>query len=183
MGYNINYANRGQNLENMIETSNQQYSFQQRALIQKIPTPVKVLNINSRTGKITNGFYKKKSTVDYIGVYNGVSIAFDAKETSIKTRFDLSNVKQHQHKYLKQWNDNGGIGFLIIYFNKLDELYYLPFQLLDDYWQGMLQGGRKSIPYQEIAQKEFLIGSKGLVLVDYLSIVDKIIADKDNYNS
>ncbi|GAB6098606.1 Holliday junction resolvase RecU [Halanaerocella petrolearia] len=175
MGYNINYANRGQKLENMIETSNQQYSFQGRALIQKIPTPVKVLDINSRTGKITNGFYKQKSTVDYIGAYKGVAIAFDAKETSVETRFDLSNVKKHQYQYLKDWVANGGIGFLIVYFNSLGEIYYLPFELLDKYWQDMRKGGRKSIPYIKIANEEMLINGKGLILVDYLAIVDKFI--------
>lgn len=174
MGFNINYANRGKNLESMIETSNQRYSFQGRALIQKIPTPVKVLDINSRTGKIKNGFYEQKSTVDYIGLYEGIPIAFDAKETSIETRFDLSNVKQHQYEYLKDWVNNGGIGFLIIYFNSLDEIYYLPFKLLDKYWQGRKQGGRKSIPYAEIAQEEFLLEGQGLVIVDYLSIIDKL---------
>lgn len=179
MGYDLNYANRGQTLENMLETTNKQYLFQDKALIQKIPTPVKVLDINSRTGKITSGFYKQKSTVDYVGTYEGIPLAFDAKETNVNTRFDLSNVKQHQYQYLKDWVLNGGIGFLIVYFNDLDEIYYLPFELLAKYWREMKQGGRKSIPYEEIANEKFLLSSKGLVLVDYLAVVDKIIEEKD----
>ncbi|MCK8827575.1 Holliday junction resolvase RecU [Natroniella acetigena] len=170
----MNYGGRGKVLENMIETSNRQYLFQNRAVIQKIPTPVKVLNINSRTGKITNGFYEQKSTVDYIGSYKGQAIAFDAKETRIETRFDLSNVKKHQYNYLKNWAANGGIAFLIIYFNALDEAYYLPYSLLDEYWQGRLKGGRKSIPYQKIAKQEYKIGSQGLVVLDYLEVIDRI---------
>ncbi|MCK8817670.1 Holliday junction resolvase RecU [Natroniella sulfidigena] len=169
----MNYGGRGKVLENMIETSNRQYSFQNRAVIQKIPTPVKVLNINSRTGKITNAFYEQKSTVDYIGTYKGRAIAFDAKETKIETRFDLSNVKKHQYQYLKSWVQNGGVAFLIIYFKTLDEAYYLPFSLLEEYWQGRLQGGRKSIPYQKIAKKKYKIGSQGLVILDYLEIIDQ----------
>ncbi|WP_408956028.1 Holliday junction resolvase RecU [Natroniella sp. ANB-PHB2] len=172
----MNYGGRGKALENMIETSNRQYSFQNRAVIQKIPTPVKVLNINSRTGKITNGFYEKKSTVDYIGNYKGQAIAFDAKETRIETRFDLSNVKKHQYHYLKNWAANGGIAFLIIYFNSLDEAYYLPYGLLNEYWQGRLKGKRKSIPYQKIAKEEYKISSQGLVLLDYLEIIDRVFS-------
>ncbi len=52
---------------------------------------------------------KKKSTVDYIGLFKGVPIAFDAKETKIETRFDLSNIKEHQYHFLENWEKNGGI--------------------------------------------------------------------------
>jgi len=168
-----NYANRGQDLEDMIETTNQIYLRQGRALVQKIPTPVKVLNTNSKTGKIT-GFYEKKSTVDYIGAYQGVPIAFDAKETSVETRFDLSNVKDHQYTFLASHVANGGIGFLIVWFKEQDEFYYLPYELLDEYWQNKLNGGRKSIPYEEIASEEYRIHSQQ-VPVDYLSVVEKVI--------
>ncbi len=169
------YAKRGQVLEEMVEVSNQQYLLQNRALVQKIPTPVKVLNVNSRTGKINNAFYDKKSTVDYIGVFKGRSVAFDAKETNVETRFDLSNVKEHQYRFLSNWNKNGGISFLIINFSSLEESYYLPFTILDDFWKGMLKGERKSIPYQVIAKAEYRIKGKGLILLDYLSIIEKMI--------
>ncbi|WP_018247396.1 Holliday junction resolvase RecU [Orenia marismortui] len=172
------YGGRGQLLEQMIEESNKQYSLQQIAVIQKIPTPVKVLNVNNRTGRITNGFYDKKSTVDYIGVFQGVSIAFDAKETSVNTRFDLSNVKEHQYYYLKNWSESGGISFLIIQFTNLDESYYLPFEILDEFWTNMLSGGRKSIPYDMIAKDRYKIRSRGLIFLDYLSIVDDVLNEE-----
>lgn len=171
----MNYGNRGKQLEQMVETSNRQYSFQGRAIIQKIPTPVKVLDINSRTGKIRSGYYERKSTVDYIGVYKGIGIAFDAKETSVETRFDLSNIKEHQYNYLKKWVVSGGIAFLLLHFNTLDQSYYLPFELLKKYWEGMIKGGRKSIPYQKIAQKKYKIASNGLIILDYLDIIDDLI--------
>jgi recombination protein U len=168
-----NYANRGQDLEDLIETTNQIYIRQGRLLVQKIPTPVKVLKANQKTGKIT-GFYERKSTVDYIGVFQGTGIAFDAKQTSIETRFDLNNVKEHQYLFLSSWVASGGIGFLVVHFSSLDEFYYLPYELLDKYWQGKLRGGRKSIPYEEIAQSEYMV-SKQQVPVDYLSVVEKVI--------
>ncbi|MBM7624765.1 Holliday junction resolvase RecU [Sporohalobacter salinus] len=167
------YANRGQDLEDMIETTNQIYIQQGRLLVQKIPTPVKVLNTNQKTGKVT-GFYEKKSTVDYIGIFQGKGIAFDAKQTSVDTRFDLSNVKDHQYLFLSSWVASGGIGFLVVYFSSLDEFYYLPYDLLDEYWQNKLKGGRKSIPYEEIARKKYRIKSQQ-VPVDYLSVVERSV--------
>ncbi|KXS45584.1 MAG: penicillin-binding protein-related factor A, putative recombinase [Candidatus Frackibacter sp. T328-2] len=168
------YANRGQDLEDMIEQTNQQYLRQGKTLVQKIPTPIKQIS------KIKNGqfraVYDKKSTVDYIGIHKGIGIAFDAKETKVETRFDLKNVKDHQYLHLASWTANGGIGFLIVWFSSLDEFYYLPFELLDKYWQGKLQGGRKSIPYEEIAKDEYEIKQgTGLVLIDYLEVVERMI--------
>jgi recombination protein U len=158
----------------MIETSNFRYKLEGKALIQKIPTPVKVLNIDSRTGKINNAFYEKKSTVDYTGVYRGKFIAFDAKQTSVDTRFDLSNVKAHQYSYLEGVHKQKGISFLIIRFSNLDENYYLPFEILDEYWRAMEQGGRKSIPYGVVAKEEYRIKGRGLVLLDYLRVLEEV---------
>ncbi|WP_018249735.1 Holliday junction resolvase RecU [Orenia marismortui] len=170
----INYGGRGQELEEEIELTNKEYLRRGLALVQKIATPVKVLNINDRTGRITNGFYEKKSTVDYIGVYDCIPIAFDAKETKVSTRFDLSNVKEHQYLYLTSWVSNGGIGFLIVQFVTRDETYYLPYEVLDRYWQGMLSGGRKSIPYDVVAKDKYRIEQgKGMILLDYLGTLKR----------
>lgn len=177
--YRQNYANRGRQLETELETTNQYYNSQGIAKIQKIPIPVKVLNFNSQTGKITNAFYEQKSTVDYIGTYQGRTIVFDAKETNVETRFDLKNIKQHQYQYLKDQHQCGAVAFLLVRFKKLDESYYLPFKLLDEYMVKKQQGGRKSIPYEEIARDQYKLKANGLVLLDYLSIVDKVIAAKE----
>lgn len=53
------------------------------ALINKRPTPVKVLK--SKGGRLLNGLYEDKSTVDYDGVYKGRAIAFVAKSTKNPT--------------------------------------------------------------------------------------------------
>ena len=170
----MRYGNRGKSFEKMIQTSNQQYKFQDRALVQKIPTPVTVLDIDSQTGNIRSGFYEQKSTVDYMGTYQGYAIAFEAKETNVETRFDLSNIKEHQYNFLKSWRASGGIGFVILQFSALDEIYYLPFALLEEYWENMNNGGRKSIPYNEIAEEKYKITNDGLIVVDYLAVIDDI---------
>ena len=171
----MRYGNRGKSFETMIQTSNQQYKFQDIALIQKIPTPVKVLDIDSYTGKIRSGFYEQKSTVDYMGTYQGQAVAFEAKETNVETRFDLSNVKEHQYSFLKSWVNSGGLGFILVQFSALDEIYFLPFSLLEEYWEAMNNGGRKSIPYKKIAKDKYRVGNDGMIIVDYLSIVDNIL--------
>ena len=172
-----NYGKRGQDLEKMIEQTNENYKRQGKALVQKIATPVKVLNITPG-GRINNAFYDKKSTVDYIGVYDGIPLAFDAKETAIDTRFDLKNVKPHQYTYMKSWHENRGVSFLIIYFSTLDEVYYLPFKKLEKYGEYYTNEwsyeGRKSIPYDEIANKKYQIRQRGLFALDYLAVIDKI---------
>ncbi len=172
----MRFANRGQSLEEMIELSNQQYILKNKAMVQKIPTPVKVLNINSQTGRINNGFYEKKSTVDYVGVYNGLPLAYDAKETTVETRFDLKNIKPHQYNFLYNWKQNGGFSFLIIYFTNYSEAYLLPFAVLKKYWEKSQTGGRKSIPYDIIAKEKYKITSQGYIILDYISIIDRIIA-------
>ena len=95
------HANRGKLLENIIEYSNKQYKSKGLATIQKVPTPIKILK-TLPGGKIL-GFLEKKSTVDFTGVYNNTSVAFDAKQTSIKTRFPLENVESHQIRYMESY--------------------------------------------------------------------------------
>lgn len=164
------YANRGQSFEKIIELTNKQYFQKGRATIQKVATPWKVI----RRGKqIVSAFPEKKSTVDFIGAYNGRPIAFDAKSTRERTRFPLSNVGEHQFNFLKRWHENGGISFLLVDFSKLKETYILPFKELETWWNEAQRGGRKSIPYEFFLVECDLVKSKNGILLDYLSVLDK----------
>ena len=167
----VNYANRGQDLEDMIETSNERYKFEGKALVQKIPEPIRQISDIQQGGRFT-AIYEKKSTVDYIGTYKGYALAFDAKSTKVETRFDLSNVAKHQYEFMKNWHDNGGISFLVVLFKSHGEIYYLPFETLR-YWQE--EADRKSIPYESF---QYEIEANGLVQVDYLSVVDDLEVEK-----
>lgn len=60
-------GNRGRVLEMLINLSNEMYQRGRVALINKRPTPVKV--IKSKGSQVINGFYEAKSTVDYDSVY------------------------------------------------------------------------------------------------------------------
>ena len=67
----INYGNRGMTLENDINITNEYYMLKKKALIYKKPVPIKVLRVNDTKTRIIDGFYEKKSTFDYSGIYNG----------------------------------------------------------------------------------------------------------------
>ena len=71
---------RGSFLEELINLTNEKYRSQKLALIQKVPTPIKPIRIDQNTRHITLAYFEQKSTVDYIGVIQGVPVCFDAKE-------------------------------------------------------------------------------------------------------
>lgn len=66
-------GNRGMAFEKLINLTNEMYQRGGVALINKRPTPVKV--IKSKASQVIKGFYEAKSTVDYDGVYKGRAIA------------------------------------------------------------------------------------------------------------
>ena len=172
ISYDPRQANKGMDLEAMIERAIEHYNQNKVALLQKIPTPIRPVKVDYKKGVIYKAFFEKKSTVDYIGNYKGYMLAFDAKENSIETRFPLSNVEEHQYSYLRRNKENGGISFLIVSFTTQGEIYYLPFRVLDRYWKGREKGGRKSIPYDEF---EHEIEPRGLIRVDFIEVVKGVI--------
>ena len=68
---------RGSTLEDFINLSIEKYRESGIALIQKIPTPIKPVKMNGDK-QITLAYFDQKSTVDYIGVVQGIPVCFDA---------------------------------------------------------------------------------------------------------
>ena len=160
--YSPSHANRGAGLERLIDMTNQQYRNKGVADIRKIPTPVQITS--NRAGKVT-GHTMKGEWVDYVGVRDGKTIVFDAKETSIRTSFPLDNISEHQYQLLSSWHKQGAWAFLLVQFTKHDEVYLLPVGLLERYWEDARKGGRKSIPYEVFMMDcELIESSKGYVL-------------------
>ena len=63
-------ANRGMNLEESINISNDFYVEQGRALITKRPTPINVVKVDYTKGaRIVDAYFEKQSTTDYNGIY------------------------------------------------------------------------------------------------------------------
>lgn len=164
-------GNRGMSFEMVINLVNNQYKGRGIALINKRPTPVKVLK--SKGTKVISGYYEEKSTVDYDGVYQGKAIVFEAKSTQ-RNHFPLSMVSPHQVDYLDRANRNGAIAFLLVELSKLHRVYLLPYEQLAGYLKRARQGGRKSIPLDELEVYAYEVERGRGVPYDYLAAVDKL---------
>jgi recombination protein U len=174
----ITYGNRGMALEYLIEQANTYYIENDYAYIYKKPTPIKATRVSYKNGgkRITDAYYEAPSTLDFNGLYKGYYIEFDAKETTNKTSFPISNVHPHQIRHIRNINNHGGIVFLIIAMN---EKYYL--LMGSTFLQFIDNETRKSIPYEFIKDNayEIKLSLKG---IDYLPIIDKIIGGKNEKN-
>ncbi len=162
---------RGSTLEDMINHTNDVYREKKLALIQKVPTPITPIEIDKETRHITLAYFDQKSTVDYIGAVQGIPVCFDAKECAVST-FPLQNVHEHQVRFMQEFEEQGGIAFIILYWTALDEIYYIPFKDLCAFWTRMENGGRKSFTYEEI-DHTWRIPRHRDVLVHYLEMLQK----------
>ena len=169
---------RGSTLEDIINHTNEVYREKKLALIQKIPTPITPITIEKSTRHITLAYFDQKSTGDYIGAVQGIPVCFDAKECAVKT-FPLQNVHEHQIRFMKEFEEQGGIAFIILHFTALDELYYVPFRDLETFWKRMQDGGRKSFTYDEV-DKSYQIRASRDILVHYLETIQKDLTERDS---
>ena len=157
---------RGSTLEEMINLSNEKYMEKHMALIQKIPTPIKPITIDKESRHITLAYFDQKSTVDYIGVVQGVPVCFDAKECNTHT-FPMQNIHEHQMKFMGEFERQGGIAFLIIYYSAKNKLYYMRYQEILKFWNRAKEGGRKSFRFEEL-DAAFFMELKSGCYVPYL---------------
>ncbi len=162
---------RGSFLEELINLTNEKYRSQKLALIQKVPTPIKPIRIDQNTRHITLAYFEQKSTVDYIGVIQGVPVCFDAKEC-VSDRFPLANIHEHQMKFMTEFDQQEGIAFLLIYFAARDCYVYLPYKKLKQFWTRMESGGKKSFSFSEL-DPAFEISTYSGTFVHYLEQVSR----------
>ena len=163
------YGNRGMTLEEDINLTNEYYKEKKIALIYKKPSPIKVLKVNETKTRIKDGFYEKKSTLDYSGIYKEKYIEFDAKETNSKTSFPLSNIHPHQIEHIKNIIFYKGIAFLIIRFNMIGKTYLLEGEKLINF---LNTEDRKSIPLSFFEENCQTIELKYRPRLDYLKLID-----------
>ena len=168
---------RGSTLEDMINRTNEKYMESGLALIQKVPTPITPIKIDKETRHITLAYFEQKSTVDYIGAVQGIPVCFDAKECAVDT-FSLQNIHDHQVEFMRKFEKQGGIAFFLIYYTHKDLLYYLPFEMLDFFWQRAKEGGRKSFRFEEL-NPEYVLPKKHGILVPYLDALQKDLDDRE----
>lgn len=167
----VSHSNRGMDLEELINQSNNFYLEENIAVIYKKPTPITIVDasFDSHGRVITKAYFKEPSTLDYNGLYKGKYIDFDAKSTQNKTSFPLSNLHDHQYNHMKSIIEHGGITFLII---SMNSNYYL----LDgkDIIDFVNSNDRKSIPFSYIEEKGYIIDKKIRPRLDYIKVIDKI---------
>ena len=168
---------RGSTLEDLLNRTNEKYRENRLALIQKIPTPITPINIDKESRHITLAYFEQKSTVDYIGAVQGIPVCFDAKECNTDT-FPLANIHEHQVEFMRQFEEQEGIAFILISFTHRDEFYYLRFAEMIRYWNRAKEGGRKSFRSDELAPEYFLPQVSG-ILGPYLNVLQKDLASRD----
>ena len=167
---------RGSFLEEMINKTNEVYKDNNLALIQKIPTPITPIDIDSTTKQITLAYFEKKSTVDYIGAVQGIPVCFDAKESATDT-FPMHNIHEHQVQFMSDYVNQEGIAFIIIYYIKREVYYYLSFDEIKKYYDRAANGGRKSIAFDELIERHFF-NRRGNILVPYLDMIQLELSNK-----
>ena len=167
---------RGSTLEEFVNRTNEQYAESGLALIQKIPTPITPIKIDQEKRHITLAYFEKKSTVDYIGAVQGIPVCFDAKECSTDT-FPLANIHEHQVVFMEDWQRQEGVAFILIFFSKRNEFYYLRLSELQQFIKRSEDGGNKRFTYQEL-DKDYFITSKNGVLVPYLTCLQQDLEER-----
>lgn len=169
----INFGNRGMDLENDINITNEYYIENNIAFIYKKPTPIQVTKIDYKNNSIIikEGYFKEPSTTDYNGLYKEKYIDFEAKETNSKTSFPLSNIHAHQIKHIRNIVNNNGVCFLIVRFSTLDKNFVL---MGNDFLDYIDNHERKSIPLDYFEKKGYLIELSYRPRLDYLKVIDKI---------
>ena len=151
---------RGSTLEDLINRTNDSYREKKLALIQKIPTPITPIEID------------KKSAVQ------GIPVCFDAKECAVRT-FPLQNIHPHQIAFMKEFEAQGGVAFIILSFTAENEIYYVPFDVVNRFWVRMEEGGRKSFTYDEVVPEAYRIRSHRDMYVHYLEGIQQDLDRKE----
>lgn len=153
---------RGSTLEDLINYTIEIYRERKLAVIQKVPTPITPIEIDKTSRHITLAYFDQKSTVDYLGAVQGIPVCFDAKECAVST-FPLANIHEHQVNFMREFEEQGGISFLILYFSEFHTYYYMRLGELLTFWERRAEGGRKSFTYAELDPNFFLAEKNNMI--------------------
>lgn len=164
---------RGSVLEELLHYTHEYYHQLKLCRIDKISTPVKVVEIDHK-GVIEKGFFEKKATVDFIGIMQGVFIAFDAKETNLKS-LPLKNIHAHQMAYMKDVTDQGGLAFIIVHFKYNDTYFLVPYETLESFYKS---SSRRSIPYTAMQPEYEIKKTRGGSVLNYIEALNAYIGGR-----
>ncbi|MDR1703823.1 MAG: Holliday junction resolvase RecU [Clostridiales bacterium] len=168
---------RGSTLEELVNLTNEAYRSRGLAVVQKIPTPITPVKFDGAARTIQLAYFDQKSTVDYIGAAQGIPICFDAKETG-RESLPIQNIHEHQMQFMKEFERQKGIAFLLVHFSKADKYYFLPFMSLESFWDAARKGSRKSIP-RDAFDERLIIPNRDGVYIHYLEAINSYLDIKD----
>ena len=174
----VDFGRRGMSFEAQIIKANEYYLASNLAVIHKKPTPVQIVKVDypSRSkATITEAYFKVPSTTDFNGVYKGIYLDFEAKETTNKTTFPLANIHAHQVQHIASVARQKGFAFLLVKFAKFDEIYLLMSDTLQKFWKEYEKGKRKSIKRDEFVAYGIQISNNTYPRVDYLKVIDQLL--------
>lgn len=170
----VDFANRGMSFEAAINATNDYYLSRGIAVIHKKPTPIQIVKVDypkRSRAKIVEAYFRQASTTDYSGVYKGLYIDFEAKETRQKTAMPMKNFHLHQIEHMASVLNQKGICFVLLHFSTLKETYYLPAKALIDFFQ--IDKGNKSMPLDYIKKNGYEIIQGAFPQVPYLDIIEQ----------
>ncbi|MCL2699224.1 MAG: Holliday junction resolvase RecU [Defluviitaleaceae bacterium] len=176
MGYWNTRGLRGSTFEDMINMTNDAYRAKGLALVLKLPTGITPTEVDNKERTISRAYFEKRSAVDYIGAAQGVPICFDAKETARKS-LPLQNIHAHQIEFMREFEAQRGVAFLLVRFTATDEIFYLPFKPLKELWDAVDRGGRKSIPY-DVFEPRYKVENKSGFIVHYLEQINIALTEE-----
>lgn len=162
-------ANMGMALEEMINISNNYYKNRDIAFIMKRPTSVKILKTEDNY-HIIDAYFQEASTLDYVGVYKGKYLDFEAKETISKKGFPMANIAKHQIEAMENIIKHGGITFAIIFLKAYGEIYLVDGKEIIEH----AKNHKTYISKEEIEKTSTLIKEGYLVPVDYIKVVNDL---------
>lgn len=162
-------SNKGMELEDEINETNDYYRRFNIALIYKKPTPIKI--VKCKDNKISEAYFLESSTTDYNGVYKGKYIDFEAKETSSKTSLPLANIQPNQIEHIENVLAHSGIAFLIISFTSLGRYFLLTGETFLNF---LREKNKKSISLNFLEKNAFEIKREIIPPLNYIKILEKI---------
>lgn len=119
-------ANMGMGFEADVTKTCEYYRKNNISAIYKRPTPIKVVKMSKvHPGMIEEAYFEEKSTTDYVGIYKGKYIDFECKET-IHDTIPFHMIREQQFHHLAQITEMGGIGFFLVSFKTVQEVYLMP---------------------------------------------------------
>lgn len=118
-------SNMGMSFEADVTKSCDFYRLKGEAVIYKRPTPIKVVRMSkTKKGMIEEAYFEEKSTTDYVGIYKAKYVDFECKET-IHDTVPFHMIREQQFLHLDQVDRLGGIGFFLVSFKSVQEVYLI----------------------------------------------------------